>query len=340
LQQRIINSTPSHELPKITEIRKNPFEKKHLRKEIQGKWCEAVQLDPHYGVIDFSDICPKYRRPRIRVDDKSFPTVSLELNRQQFRKVRNHLLLHPLNRENPTYWEAFRALQSLSQFRAQDIFAFRETWSDEDTEMLLKLDPTAWAWAPGDLTTESFREKLPSKRDLMKLVEAKGVAIVGGADSLSGAGLGSEIDAHPHVVRFNEIVGKKLVPKETGTKTTFHVSCSKVAPLMDSNIAEFDLETDTVWRTYCGRMHADGEFADVTKRPFLIRPSAYCALSKHNAKLWTRGFLFYWFIGRLFQNVSLYGFSGTGHYHNDQPIWEKYLDFEHLFYDVNGLNAH
>ena len=33
----------------------------------------------------------------------------------------------------------------------------------------------------------------------------------------------------------------------------------------------------------------------------------------------------------------MYGFSGTGHYHNPNPIYEDYLGFEHLFYRVNGL---
>jgi hypothetical protein len=334
-----VRASSRGKLPKIRDIRSHPGEETTLRNEMEGKWCEAVQLDPHYGVIDFSNICPK-RKLDIKVDDDSFPTVSPDLTKQQFAKVRSYLLWHPLNRENPTHWEALRALQHLSDFRAQDIFAFRETWTDEDTELLRRLDPQAWTWAPGNLTTESFRARLPSLRDLHELVKGERIAIVGGADSLSGAGLGPEIDSHAHVVRFNEIVGEKLIPEETGSKTTFHVSCSKVAPLEQPHVAEFDLETDTVWRSWCGRMHANGEFAGVTDRPYMIRPSAYCVLSQHNAKLWTRGFLFYWFIGRLFEEVNLYGFSGHGHYHNKNPIWEKYLDFEHLFYNVNDLNAH
>merc|ERR1719343_1821370 len=71
--------------------------------------------------------------------------------------------------------------------------------------------------------------------------------------------------------------------------------------------------------------------------PFLIRPSAHCALSKYGASKWTRGFLFYWFVGRLFTKVDMYGFSGFGHYRNLDPILEPYLEFEHIFYRVNRL---
>jgi hypothetical protein len=270
-------------------------------------------------------------------EHEAIPTVSPALTEKQLSNVKNYLLLHSYLRDNLKNWGALRALESLSKFRAQDIFAFRETWSDADTELLRQLDPMGWAWTAGNLTTEGFRERLPRLNDFRNLVQAKNIAIVGGADSLSGAGLGPEIDSHRTVVRFNEIVGGKLVPEDTGERTTIHVANSKVAPVDDPNVAEFDLETDTVWRTYCGRMHTFGEFADVTAKPFLIRPSAHCTLSKHGSKMWTSGFLFYWFIGRLFANVDMYGFSGTGHYHNPNPIYEGYLGFEHLFYRVNGL---
>jgi len=340
LEQRI-RATSKGRLPKIRDIREHPYKADKLRKEIQGKWCEAVQLDPHYGVIDFSDICPEDEMD-ISTDNislqanETIPTVSNELNQKQLGAVRNYLLYHSFPSDNLRNWGALRALEDLAKFRAQDILAFRETWSDADTELLRKLDPMAWAWTSGNLTTEGFRQRLPSVKDFRAVVK-DGLAIVGGADSLSGAGLGPEIDAHQTVARFNEIVGNKLVPEETGLKTTIHIANSKVAPVGDPNVAEFDMETDTVWRTYCGRMHTFGEFADVTDKPFMIRPSAHCTLSKHGAKKWTRGFLFYWFIGRLFKSVDMYGFSGTGHYHNTNPIYEQYLEFEHLFYRLNGL---
>ncbi|CAK0829251.1 unnamed protein product, partial [Prorocentrum cordatum] len=74
-------------------------------------------------------------------------------------------------------------------------------------------------------------------------------------------------------------------------------------------------------------------------RPLMIRPSAHCVISAGHMQSWTRGFLFYWFVvisrpGRLFSNADFYGFSGNGHYNNPQPIWEKWLPFEHLFYQA------
>lgn len=330
-----LKAAASGHLPTIRELRDNITLQQYMRDQFHGRWCEAVQFDPHYGVIDLSDICPN--ELNLSVGNFSFPAVDPELGRQQFASVRTYLDRHPTDEHIELYTEALEDLKGLDKFRIEDIFAFRETWSDQDTELLQRLDPMAGGFAPGVLSTEAFAAKLPSVDDLRRLVSDDRMAIVGGGDSLSVAGLGPEIDSHPHVVRFNEIVGDRLVPPETGTKTSIHVSCSKVRPLRNSSIAEFDLETDTVWRTWCGRMHSGGEFASMTDRPFLIRPSAYCVLSRDHAKLWTRGFLFYWFIGRLFKEVHLYGFSGHGHYNNSQPLYEKYLDFEHLFYRVNNL---
>jgi hypothetical protein len=209
-----------------------------------------------------------------------------------------------------------------------------------DTELLGRLDPGAGGFVPGgNLTTEAFAARLPNFQDLDAAI-GESLAIVGGANSLKGAALGQEIDGHSKVVRFNDIVGSRLVPEETGSRTSVHVMCSKVAPTGDPDVLELDLETGTVWRSYCGRMHSAGEFANVTRKPLLIRPSAQCVLGRGGADGWTRGFMFYWFIGRLSQRVDMYGFNGTGHYNNSQPIWEKWLAFEHLFYKVNGLNRH
>ncbi|CAK0829253.1 unnamed protein product [Prorocentrum cordatum] len=116
--------------------------------------------------------------------------------------------------------------------------------------------------------------------------------------------------------------------------------CSKVAPLQDTAVLEIDLETDTAWRSCCGRMHTGGEFANITDRPSMIRPSAHCVISAGHMQSWTRGFLFCWFVGRLISSADFYGFSGDGHCNNPQPIWEQWLSFEHLFYQVNRLARH
>jgi hypothetical protein len=275
-----------------------------------------------------------------------FPAVDPAAELLQLGRIREYLGNHTFEVDHQMYEEAFEALQMLSELKAQDIFAFRETWTDFDTELLRGLDEGAGGFVPdGELTTEAFAARLPSIEELKRVINGgagslTGLAIVGGADSLTGRGLGQEIDDHAEVVRFNEIVGSKLVPEETGTRTSVHVMCSKVAPLQDTAVLEIDLETDTAWRSYCGRMHSGGEFANVTDRPLMIRPSAHCVISAGHMQSWTRGFLFYWFIGRLFGSVDFYGFSGSGHYNNPQPIWEKWLPFEHLFYQVNELARH
>ncbi|CAK0865644.1 unnamed protein product [Prorocentrum cordatum] len=171
--------------------------------------------------------------------------------------------------------------------------------------------------------------------------EGRSLAIIGGADSLKGGRLGQEIDAHGEVVRFNEIVGSKLVPEETGSRTTVHVMNTLVAPLDDPAILEVDLETNAPWSSYCKRMHTRAILANDARSTLMIRPSAYCVMAGIRAADWTRGFLFYWFIGRLFNGpVDLYGFSGNGHYHNDLEITEKWVQFEHLFYRVNNITRH
>lgn len=114
-----------------------------------------------------------------------------------------------------------------------------------------------------------------------------------------------------------------------------------VAPLEDPAILEIDLETNAPWSSYCKRMRSRAVFANDVRSTLMIRPSAYCAMAAIHAEDWTRGFLFYWFLGRLFNGtVDLYGFSGDGHYHNDAELTEKWIPFEHMFYEVNKLARH
>jgi hypothetical protein len=239
--------------------------------------------------------------------------------------------------------EAFEALQALSEFQARDIFAFRETWTDFDTELLLGLDAGANGFVPEDnFTTEAFAARLPSMEELKRVLYAgQSLAIVGGSNSLAGRGLGQAIDVHDQVVRFNEIVGSKLVPEETGNVTTVRVMNTLIAPLKDPAILEIDLETLSPWSSYCKRMHSSGIFANNISSTLMIRPSAYCAMTASRAQEWTRGFLFYWFVGRLFNgSVDLYGFGGYGHYHNLARITERWVPFEHMVYEVNNLTSH
>jgi hypothetical protein len=340
---------PAEQLPYMWEMKSLPWIRRRVQDQFAGRWCSAVWAEPHLGSIDVSDICPGDGvglGAANLTTGVEFPAVDSAAELLQLGRIREYLDNHTFEVDHQMYEEAFEALQRLSELKAQDIFAFRETWTDLDTELLRGLDEGAGGFVPdGELTTAAFAARLPSIEELKRVINGgagslTGLAIVGGADSLTGRGLGQEIDSHAEVVRFNEIVGEKLVPEETGIRTSVHVMCSKVAPLQDTAVLEIDLETDTAWRSYCGRMHSGGEFANVTDRPLMIRPSAHCVISAGHMQSWTRGFLFYWFIGRLFGSVDFYGFSGSGHYNNPQPIWEKWLPFEHLFYQVNQLARH
>lgn len=274
--------------------------------------------------------------------DVDFPVVDPSTTLLQLGRMREHLDGH--NPWQRLRWEeAFEALQALSELQARDVFAFRETWTDFDTELLRGLDAGTNGFVPDDsFTTEAFAARLPSMDELKQVLHAgQSLAIVGGSDSLTGKGLGQEIDAHDQVVRFNEIVGSKLVPEETGNVTTVRVMNTLIPPLKDPAILEMDLETLSPWSSYCKRMHSSGMFTNNVSNTLMIRPSAYCAMAASRTQEWTRGFLFYWFVGRLVNaSVDFYGFSGYGHYHNNASITETWVPFEHMFYKVNNLTCH
>lgn len=235
--------------------------------------------------------------------------------------------------------QAYGVLARIADVNARDILAFRETWSELDTQLLLGLDGRKDGFVPGGpLTRDSFAERLPKAEGFAKLVETPGrVAMVGSGGVLRDQNMGPIIDEHSQVVRFNDLVGNKLTVEDTGLKTTIHVSCSKVDTLQNATIAEFDMESAFPWVSYCNRMYTNGVFFDRTV-PYLIRPSAYCALG-YDIRSFTRGFVFYWFIGRLFEGVDFYGFGGSDHFQKQKPaadavVHEEFLKFEHLVYEL------
>lgn len=229
--------------------------------------------------------------------------------------------------------QAYEVLARMADVNARDILAFRETWSELDTQLLLDLDDGQDGFVPGKpLTRDGFADRLPKAESFARLVETPGrIAMVGSGGVLRDQRQGPIIDGHPQVVRFNGLVGSKLTTEDTGLRTTIHVSCSKVDLLHNASVAEFDLESADPWTTYCNRMYTTGKFFQPAA-PYLIRPSAYCALG-HDIRSFTRGFVFYWFVGRLFEGVDLYGFSGSDHFQKAAPdIHEPFLKFEHLVY--------
>merc|ERR1712232_1226992 len=145
------------------------------------------------------------------------------------------------------------------------------------------------------------------------ILQKRSIAIVGSGVSLRGRHYGMAIDKHEVVARFNDFVEHNLFAPDTGEKTTVHVTNHGISPLPGSSVAQFDMEWVHPWSSYCGRMHSMGRFVNMTNGTFfLIRPSAYCSLGEGLSDF-TRGFLFYWFIGRLFEDIDMYGFTGVHH---------------------------
>ncbi|CAK0816970.1 unnamed protein product [Prorocentrum cordatum] len=312
-----------------------------VKKDYSGRWCAGIAEHPLWGTEEVTGLCPPARDILFETN-VSAPVLDENLTARQLKNVRDYLD-EPNNlsgQEYELYDEALGVLEKISTLQPKDVLAFRETWTNADTDILRALDSNPRVWLPqgGKLTTTAFASQLPSVADFRRLVESGPAAIVGGADSLVNMSLGHEIDAHPVVVRFNAIIGDKLSAPETGVKMNLHVMCAKVPPATDSSVWEMDLEASTPWRTYCGRMHKGGEFENVTVRSklFMFRPSAFCRKeTRFDFQGWTRGFLFYWFVGRLFDSLTMYGFKGGGHYKNDEVMHERYWTFEHFFYDIN-----
>eukprot|EP00929_Paragymnodinium_shiwhaense_P120772 TRINITY_DN92823_c0_g1_i1.p1 TRINITY_DN92823_c0_g1~~TRINITY_DN92823_c0_g1_i1.p1 ORF type:complete len:700 (+),score=91.70 TRINITY_DN92823_c0_g1_i1:114-2213(+) len=233
-------------------------------------------------------------------------------------------------------WETgYEQLKRLADMQVTDVLSFQETWANSDTELLGVLDPHDGAFARGKLTTEAMRQHLPRLSDLRDWVARQpSLAIVGSGQILRNTTLGPDIDAHDEVVRFNDLLPNRVSMNatETGHKTTVHVMCAKVAAMKSAKVTEFDLEWNTPWLSWCRRMHWGGQFFSEAPA-HLVRPTALCCLGEA-VKQFTRGFLFYWFVGRLFNSVDLYGFAGSKHYQNDHDVFEDFLSFEHMVYRI------
>jgi len=214
---------------------------------------------------------------------------------------------------------------------AKDVFALRETWTHADTDILRRLDNGNGGFVPDELTTEAFKKRLPTAAQLLDLLKGGTMAMVGAGTSLNENSFGAEIDSHDVVVRFNNHVGTNLHAETTGTKMTIHVSCDNVQPVGDPYVAEFDMETGHPWNSYCMKMHMGGHFTHSDWFSFIMRPTVLCSLGVDGSHF-TRGFLFYWFVGRLFDHLDVYGFQGKGHFDDGGEVWEPYLEFEHLVY--------
>eukprot|EP00421_Protoceratium_reticulatum_P008686 CAMPEP_0168362302 /NCGR_PEP_ID=MMETSP0228-20121227/3108_1 /TAXON_ID=133427 /ORGANISM="Protoceratium reticulatum, Strain CCCM 535 (=CCMP 1889)" /LENGTH=72 /DNA_ID=CAMNT_0008374999 /DNA_START=1 /DNA_END=215 /DNA_ORIENTATION=+ len=64
----------------------------------------------------------------------------------------------PEARENQAMMWAFERLRHVTAWHA---LAMKETWTDEDTAFVRRLDSSHGAFAPGTLSTAAFAEQLP-----------------------------------------------------------------------------------------------------------------------------------------------------------------------------------
>mmetsp|Transcript_74008 Transcript_74008/g.176152 ORF Transcript_74008/g.176152 Transcript_74008/m.176152 type:complete len:423 (+) Transcript_74008:61-1329(+) len=230
--------------------------------------------------------------------------------------------------------EAYSTFENLRKVDARQVLAFRETWTDEDTELLKLIDGKPDVFVKGNLTTEKMRSTLPSISVLLNLIERGSIAIVGGGRSV--AGHGKEIDSAAVVVRFNDHLEKEMKKEDTGLRMDVHVLNNMVEfnETQEADVLHIDLESTYVGATVCNRWRwQSDESPDYTKVTLTMRPSAFCALPgiEHH----TRGFLFYWLVGRLFERVSMYGMSEDDrifHFGRSPVISEKFLPFEHFLY--------
>ena len=240
----------------------------------------------------------------------------------------------PAEKRPPADADCWNSLQQLMAVNAYDVLAFQETWTDEDTELLRGLDPREGSFTTGKLTSEKFKADLPSVNMLKELVGVnKSVAIVGAGPSLTGH-QGKSIDSHDVVVRFNDHVGKNLNADETGQRLDIHAVNTQVLFPDSTTDAEMliDLETWAPSQTYCTRWRNRDSHM---KMLVAMRPSAMCTAMRLD--LWTRGFLFYWLIGRLFDDVNLYGMgSKDGNQAGQGTILEPFIGVEHLIYEIIG----
>lgn len=294
--------------------------------------CATIMNDAFEGSIDRSGLCSEradFQAPRHLTRERIAARDDDLLER-----LRKYMDAREDDPRRGIFEEALEALERWKHVNAGDLLALQETWTHEDTQILRRLDDSAGGFADGELTTEGVRQRLPTAAEFTYLVRDRPIAIVGAADGLQRSAFGPEIDRHPVVVRFNEHVKEHLHPETTGLRTTVHVSCDVAGPLRVPGVAEFDMESLKPWASYCSKLHRGGHLSfrgpNVTLG-FMIRPMAICALGPEAAQF-TRGFLFYWFVGRIFNEVDLYGFEGDSHYDGPGQVWEGYLEFEHLVY--------
>eukprot|EP00928_Gymnodinium_smaydae_P079711 TRINITY_DN63570_c0_g1_i1.p1 TRINITY_DN63570_c0_g1~~TRINITY_DN63570_c0_g1_i1.p1 ORF type:complete len:389 (+),score=71.46 TRINITY_DN63570_c0_g1_i1:90-1256(+) len=236
------------------------------------------------------------------------------------------------NSTAPKAAEFLEVFSDLRHLEARDALALKETWTQKDTELLRAINSSHAAFPA---STKALRARLPTAKDLKRaLGNRKSIAIVGNGPSL--AGHGHSIDEHHTVARFNRMVGDMLDERNTGKRTDIHVTNWQIAWLDKAHLHHFDLEAEHVAYSYCRRFKIGGDIdtSSHASKIFLLRPSVVCGLRGTIGKF-SRGFLFYWLVGSLFEHMDLYGMGvqdDNAHFTHKGKVTERYLPFEHLVY--------
>lgn len=241
-------------------------------------------------------------------------------------------------RYDPMYRnDFFEIWREIKDWQAADVFAFKETWTFRDTDHLKYIaHNTSYSGqdkdgkdAIGELTDELAVSRFPKYKDFKRMLHLGDIAMVSNGDGLHTKKLGNEIDDHLQVVRFHKLNSSatQLNAETTGLKHNVHVVNSKMAGNQDAFL--FDLDERSFLRSYCQRLFQGGDFPQ-RKNTYLFMwtPTAWCRAHRANSKLFdmfSREFLYYWFVGSLTNDVSMYGFikpkDATQHF--NAPRFQK-----------------
>lgn len=214
-----------------------------------------------------------------------------------------------------------------------DLFAFHGGLSDDDEEVLRQ----EWYYTTADVNL--MRERLPSM-SVWTALKGSNMSII--ANAPVGSGRGDEIDSFPEVCRFNNFASKNLgAEHNTGIRTTMHVVNAFVP--IGWTATTFDLELrhpSCSWGRFTARKTCPSAAQQLHHAPpdvklVLMRPTIAAYFEKHcNGKSFTRGFLFFWLIGRHARQVKLFGFGSLASSGGDgQCCNEGYHPFERFVWE-------
>merc|ERR1719188_2129085 len=136
-----------------------------MKRDYEGRWCDGIAVEPLWGQEEVVGICPLHTSDIWLDIDMPVPEVNPNTTDRQLGLIRE-ALDNPNASLDPNYElyrEGLDALERLRDLKPRDIFAFRETWTDADTNLLLELDREPSAWIPKGhrLTAVAFAQRLP-----------------------------------------------------------------------------------------------------------------------------------------------------------------------------------